>query len=580
MPDFTVPDYSALLNALNDKIATGAPKLDTNFSALIDSYGAGRDLAYKLRNQDAFAGGVPKDFGQILGQSLRVAGTPGIQGAIGLANVDLLRQRIANGMRASEFQATGRFPGDPSSGQFPPSTSNPGLDVFPRAPGGPPPSPPPAVSSKGGPTINTVAGNRLPPELAGPAANSIAAMAGLRPDEPLDTPEKYQRAMAAAQRHFRDGASVGQVQMDMPPDGGQLPAPPGPGGVPYSQPRPVGAPSMGVPAAAPASFGDRFAAAFPQGGAAGPPAIPGQPASPSAGYLSGDPTLGGLVPAGVDPVRYLAGLRRYANGSVDEETRKGIQSHISATEKALIPTGPMKEYNVGRMPGEGLPQYQARVAAEKKRAEDEAAESVKMYRTLQQAGVQSQRDMPQIQLAKRLIEDPAFYSGTAADQNLTLKKILANFGQDPNASAPQEVVGKILAKNLADGLRTTFGGLGQVRVAELNLLQKATESNANTVPALRALTTMTERVHQRNVAIAQMARQYNGGRLDQGFDAKVAEYDQKYPLFTPGEIANYQSIFSKEGPREKQELRDGMTATHPATGQRLIRENGRWVPFT
>lgn len=170
---------------------------------------------------------------------------------------------------------------------------------------------------------------------------------------------------------------------------------------------------------------------------------------------------------------------------------------------------------------------------------------VKKYETATEAGVGAQKQIPQLAAAKNIVAtNPNFYSGIGQDYNLAVKKIMVALGGDPNSAAPQEVVGKILSDQIVSGLRTSFGGLGQVRVAELNALQNSLASKANTPAALMALITMAQKSQQRAADIADIAMNYDNGsgKLNAGYDRAVAEYDKTHPFMSQDEISNYKNI--------------------------------------
>jgi hypothetical protein len=122
-------------------------------------------------------------------------------------------------------------------------------------------------------------------------------------------------------------------------------------------------------------------------------------------------------------------------------------------------------------------------------------------------GTAARQTLPQLALAKNIVQtDPNFYSGIGDNYNLALKKIWVAAGGDPNTAASQELVGKVLSGQIVSGLRTAFGGLGQVRVAELNALQNSLASKSNTPQALAALITMSEKTQQRAADIADIAQ--------------------------------------------------------------------------
>jgi hypothetical protein len=196
-------------------------------------------------------------------------------------------------------------------------------------------------------------------------------------------------------------------------------------------------------------------------------------------------------------------------------------------------------------PATGTGMTPAQYEGDKAQSVELAKTWVKKYETTVDAGTAARQTLPQLALAKNIVQtDPNFYSGIGDNYNLALKKIWVAAGGDPNTAASQELVGKVLSGQIVSGLRTAFGGLGQVRVAELNALQNSLASKSNTPQALAALITMSEKTQQRAADIADIAQQYNNGsgKLDAGFDRAVAQYDRSHPMFSSDEIANYKKI--------------------------------------
>lgn len=210
---------------------------------------------------------------------------------------------------------------------------------------------------------------------------------------------------------------------------------------------------------------------------------------------------------------------------------------VAAQNTGLTP----EQKNAGASGGMSPLQYDTA-----KTQEGELAKTwVKKYETATEAGVAAQKQIPQLAAAKNIItSDPGFYSGIGESYNLALKKLGVAVGLDPNLSASQEVVGKILSDQIVSGLRTSFGGLGQVRVAELNALQNSLASKGNSPAALAALVTFAQKAQQRAADIADIAMNYDNGsgKLNAGYDRAVAEYDKTHPFLSQEEISNYKKI--------------------------------------
>ena len=84
-------------------------------------------------------------------------------------------------------------------------------------------------------------------------------------------------------------------------------------------------------------------------------------------------------------------------------------------------------------------------------------------------------------------------------------------------------------------------GLGQIRVAEINMAREAASSPDNSIPANKLLTEISIRTHQRNADIADLAQAYKekNGVLDAGFDKLVTKYGKEHPLFNDAEIKDW-----------------------------------------
>ena len=90
-------------------------------------------------------------------------------------------------------------------------------------------------------------------------------------------------------------------------------------------------------------------------------------------------------------------------------------------------------------------------------------------------------------------------------------------------------------------------GLGQIRVAEINMAREAAAAPDNSVPANKLLVEISKRTHERNSEIADMAQNYKeqNGALDAGFDKKVTAYYKAHPLFTDAEIKDWHKVIGQ-----------------------------------
>ncbi|HEV8492028.1 MAG TPA: hypothetical protein VGR76_07145, partial [Candidatus Angelobacter sp.] len=340
MPDF---NYSAIINDLNDKIASGPPKVD--FSILGDlpkTYYEGRKSAQEDALRNAFQNGVPLD---------KATGQPdfaemakvlfqrgGLNEGVAASNLDLQRQRLKY---ATDTDAA--VSGQPAQPIVGPSTSRNSVTIDPskRADIGTSAAAPQPQEPK--PTVmGILSASGIPNDQLGAASASVARQLGVNPTDPInkDDPQVRNVLVPAIQQLKRAG--IGQVVQEAPQ------------GVPQPQQVAQAVPQQQQPMAAPQ-------AAPPQGS---------QPAS-------FDQRFTGLVPPGRSPEQQLMLLRRaIGSGLLPPEVAKAYQAQAEAIQKAFEPTPEEKAFLASkRTPG--LDDYTAGKTADTKRAEAVAAADVK-----------------------------------------------------------------------------------------------------------------------------------------------------------------------------------------------------------
>jgi hypothetical protein len=511
-------------DSLNLLIAKGPPDA-TNFANQIanlpNAYWSGLDEAYKRRQQDAFQNGIPlgpdgqPDLAAIGKTALQTGGVSAIAPYSTLANLDIQRQQLALGQQISGQMGALESP-----------TGQPPIRVPTIGAGGssPPPSTantgpvaPPLRPSAAVPNSNTSILSAVAPIFGDADAvklgAGIAARLGVGDlNAPLSSQQYAQAQQMAQQAATARGRPL-----------------PTQGPVPPAQ---IGAPDRGSP------------------------------------------------PTTLDP-EIQQQIARYtqivSNPALPESVRKAAQSRLDAIQKNAELTGDMKQYDLDRRQGYAgtFQQWQVENSGSQARAKAGAEAFVKRYETITETGSKALQEIPQLQLAQKLMDDPNFFSGAGEKYNLALKRVAVALGADPNTAAPQEAFRKIVSGSILQGLKG-LQGVGQIRVAEINLLKQAAASNENTPAANRILLTSAQRLNERNAAIAGMAQNYKGGNIDSGFDRQVAEYDRTHPLFSDGEINNFRNIIS--GAKGAPTVSNGATATNPKTGERLIFRNGKWEP--
>ncbi len=184
--------------------------------------------------------------------------------------------------------------------------------------------------------------------------------------------------------------------------------------------------------------------------------------------------------------------------------------------------------------------------------------------------------MPTLKIGEKMAKDPRFYSGLFANPVEAIAKGLAAAHlADPNLAAPMEVFKKVLSGEIVTDLKTQLGGLGQIRLAEINLITQSVANSYNSTPANLAVLEIMQRQHEQAARIGRIAQAYDNGWTWTG-DPKqewvkrsgppksselqrvVDNYTGKNPLFTDEEIGNIQNVLNV-APKKKIVRKDGTT---------------------
>jgi hypothetical protein len=294
----------------------------------------------------------------------------------------------------------------------------------------------------------------------------------------------------------------------------------------------------------------------PQPGDSAPQVAQAAPASPQAPAPQDDQILKRLTLLSASP---------------DKATAAAAQTRLKSYLASREPTPDMKNAAASGMT---LPQYQeaqGEQAGAQATAVEQAKGYVAKYQAIDDAGTKAIQEIPKLQIALKEMSSPDFYSGIGNNYNLALKRVAVALGGDPDKAAPQEIVGKVIADSVLNGLGA-LKGLGPIRVAEMKLASTAAMSPDNTPQTNRFLANVAIRIQQRAVDVSDMAQNYNEGRLDVGFDKKVREMDKNKPLFTPDEVQRFQRIIDG---KEKQQR---SAAAPPMPGARQAPDGNFYVP--
>lgn len=501
-------------DALDLAIARGPPNLNLGeqIAGIPKAYYAGLDEAYKRRTQDAFQGGVPMttsmgpdgkpvqvpDWAKISQTSLGTAGTPGIAPAISAQSADLeqrkmLYQQMLDAKTAAFERGDGSPPQQAPQGEAPPGGGN----------------------RMGSNSLAGIISNNLPDLSDGEKNNLARRIAqGIGVTDPAQPLTPVQMDQVTKQ--------VGRFQM-IP---GQPPAQSAPAAAPGPPPAPAGAPQPpapgNIPVQPPQSFSSRFNPAT--GGATGPIVPPTQ-----------------MDPRDKQTLDHYGSVMRNPMASAQQVAEAKLKVEDINKKYELTPEQKLADQMRRQGNRLGVADTQSLLEANKEHAKEVTKKYVESANAIQESGSVGRKEIPKLQLALHEMSDPNFHSGTGSKYLLNINRAIEALGGDPSKGRPMEIFGKVISDNIANGLATFKGLGGQIRNAQIRIIEQATASRDNTVESNRTLTTMAMRVHQRNDVISTMLQDY-GGRMDPGFEKMVAEYDRQHPLISPDEIKDPQKI--------------------------------------
>lgn len=321
------------------------------------------------------------------------------------------------------------------------------------------------------------------------------------------------------------------------------------------------------------------APAVPVGGVSGSPAPVQEPmrTAQAAPDSQAQPSAAsGLAPRGLDPEAFASALTQRAAALRQQAARyaafpNGANQAKVLQEQAQAFDDRAKQIFDFLGKGGELTTEQKNAAAsgsgnpliyeqQKKVQETDITAGDKKYEGLQHQADEANQLVQTLKLNQSLMDDPNFYSGVGEEYNLIWKRLKASMGLDPSAALPQEAFRKTVSSAILDQIRSLGGqGLGQVRVAEINVMKQAAQNQDNTPAANRLLSEIQMRLATRwTVPLAQLAQAYkqggqidiNGqtyniqrhGYLDAGWDKLKTDYINAHPLFAKEELVDPRRI--------------------------------------
>lgn len=491
-----MPDISALL--------ANAAQTNANFDLgqLNKSYFEGQNQQASQDLRNAFKGGVPLDAsGQpdfnTMARTLFQKGA--LDQGLAATKMGIAQQQMKFGQAQSSDIARVEGGGAPSSAPLviPPSVNRSATaTVAPPISGNSGPTAKPSATSGGTTIMQVLDAQGIPNDQLGAASASVARQIGVSPTDQIDINDPQVRNVLVPAIAQLKRMGIGQVI----PQGQAVPAPQA---VPRGQPSPV----------------------TNQVTSAAAPAVPSRAEQLIAYY-------GAML----------------ADPRTPKQNAELAKTRLEALQKSNELTQDQKNYAQAKLEGfQGtLQDFLADNEAKKTAATEDAKLSATKYQSLVDAGVKAQQEIPQLELLQQQMNDPNFFSGSGERYNLAYKRLKSAFGIDPDAAVPQEFLRKATAANVLGSLGA-LKGLGQIRVAEINMAREAAAAPDNSVPANKLLVEISKRTHERNSEIADMAQNYKeqNGALDAGFDKKVTAYYKAHPLFTDDEIKDWHKVIGE-----------------------------------
>jgi len=371
------------------------------------------------------------------------------------------------------------------------------------------------------------------------------------------------------QQQFHD---IHQFEYDVGGVKGKIPSVyyPGPGGMPEQRLLPVvPAPGTTAPTRVPAAT----AAPAPAPATPAPPATaaatPGNlnDAADAFKYAAEEPGNKGGLPDIISKGPEAAGALGTAPPPIDTKLAQAGGYDRPGSLPALLPpvVRELSDYALERKKAEELNKKDADTFA-------------KNNDSFVKVGVDAARLLPDIAMARNVVEDPNFYSGPGATFVKDIKAIQSKIGGDPNKAASMELFQKILSGSTLKSLRETLQGLGQVRLAEIDLLAKSLPNLTNTQASNRAVLDLLDRTLKQTSYLSARAQEYrNGYRLDDkgnwqqtGGSPSNAEFFQTMQKFAEktalpkDKIEYYDKMFEPKKTPQSQRTQGGRPAPAPA----------------
>jgi muramidase (phage lysozyme) len=247
-------------------------------------------------------------------------------------------------------------------------------------------------------------------------------------------------------------------------------------------------------------------------------------------------------PAPVDPITVAQGT-----DVIDPRTGRLIYSNDPAPENG---TAGMQEYNLylAQLPAGQTPldftawDNQRRRAGAPNYFENAynrvtGEQDAKLRGDINDAETNAFAQLNSYDAMEQLMNDPNFYSGVMADQVAGLRRFFGAIGlADPQSAVAIENFGALANEAVLKALGGSLGA--QISNTDRTFLQQTVPNLTFSEEGNRTLLAIQRAVAQRQIQVAQMARDYalaNGG-IDDGFRQQIAQWREANPLFPQGSV--------------------------------------------
>ncbi len=167
-------------------------------------------------------------------------------------------------------------------------------------------------------------------------------------------------------------------------------------------------------------------------------------------------------------------------------------------------------------------------------------------------GIQAERNTPLLKQLRQMIEDPKLTQSIGSDFSLDYNRVKALFGDKAaeRAAALMQAFDKGVSGQIVSDLKTQLQGTGQIRVAEIDLIKKASASRYNTREANRKILDLMIRANEQISGLNEATADYLAKHQDKATTAGLVkhkiEWLKEHPMMTPEEIKDYNKQFDED----------------------------------